>query len=92
LSIDRIEAFLLRVMTDEDYCRRFLDEPEAALGETHLDSAERWAVLESLREGDETGHEFLALLRTRLAVVGVRIGQPPADLEYVFATARPRER
>ena len=88
MGIAQIEAFLRRVMGDAAYCRRFLDQPEAALAETELDTGERWAVLESLREGDETGHEFLALLRTRLAIVGVRIGEPPADLPHVFAVPR----
>jgi hypothetical protein len=87
MPLDQIEAFLRRVMTDKDYCRRFLAEPEQALDETDLDTSERWAVLESLQEGDDTGQEFLALLRTRLAVIGVRIGQPPAGLTRVFATA-----
>ena len=87
MGLNQIETFLRRIMTDKDYCRRFLTEPEHALDETELDTGERWAVLESLQEGDTTGQEFLALLRTRLAVVGVRIGQPPADLERVFATA-----
>lgn len=89
MGLAQIEAFLRRVMTDAEYCGRFLAGPEAALAETELDSAEQWAVLESLREGDETGHEFLALLRTRLAIVGVRIGRPPADLPRVFAAQRP---
>lgn len=89
MPLPEIEAFLRRVMTDAEYCGRFLAAPQEALTETDLDSAERWAVLESLREGDETGHEFLALLRTRLALVGVRIGQPPPDLPYIFATSRP---
>jgi hypothetical protein len=88
MPIDQIEAFLRRMMTDESYCRRFLVEPEVALTETELDAGERWAVLEALREDDETGQEFLALLRTRLAIVGVHIGAPPADLERVFAVRR----
>ncbi len=91
MGIGQIEAFLRRVMTEEAYCRRFLAEPEAALEETELDTAERWAVLESLREGDDTGREFLELLRTRLALVGVHIGPPPPELTRVFATARGRE-
>jgi hypothetical protein len=86
----QVEVFLRRVMTDQAFCRRFLDEPEATLEETDLDTAERWAVLESLREGDESGHEFLDLLRTRLAIIGVRIGRPPADLPRVFAAERSR--
>ena len=89
MPLPEIEAFLRRVMTEPAYCARFLAEPEAALDETALDSAERWAVLESLREGDDTGHEFLALLRTRLALVGVRIGSPPPDLPRVFAVPPP---
>jgi hypothetical protein len=89
MGIAQVETFLRRVMTDPDYCDRFLADPETALRETELDTAERWAVLESLRDGDESGHEFLALLRTRLAIIGVRIGQPPPDLPRVFAS-RPR--
>lgn len=88
MPIDQIEAFLRRVMTDSVFCRRFLTAPEAALEETDLDAGERWAVLESLREGDETGHEFVALLRTRLAIVGVSIGVPPPDLPRIFAVTR----
>lgn len=88
MGLPQIEAFLRRVMTDAEYCTRFLAAPEAALAETELDSAERWAVLESLHDGDDTGHEFLALLRTRLAVVGVQIGRPPPDLPRVFAAPR----
>jgi hypothetical protein len=83
----QIEAFLTKVMTDEAFCRRFLDDPEETLEETDLDAGERWAVLESLREGDDTGHEFLELLRTRLAIIGVRIGRPPDDLPRVFAAS-----
>ena len=86
MGIAQIEAFLRRVMTDPEYSARFRAAPEEALTETELDSGERWAVLESLREGDDTGHEFLSLLRTRLAIVGVRIGEPPADLPRVFAS------
>ena len=88
MPLPQIERFLRRVMTDAEYCRRFLADPETALAETELDGAERWAVQESLREGDETGHEFLALLRTRLAIVGMQIGRPPPDLPRVFATAQ----
>lgn len=87
MAIAQIEGFLRLVMTDAAYCRRFLDDPAAVLEQTELDSGERWAVLESLSEGDHTGQEFLALLRTRLAAVGVLIGRPPAHLTQVFATA-----
>lgn len=85
MGLDQIEAFLRRIMTDADYCRRFLALPEVTLEESELNSNERWAVLESLATDDDTGQEFLALLRTRLAVVGVRIGRPPANLGRVFA-------
>jgi hypothetical protein len=88
VPFEQIEAFLTKVMTDEVFCRRFLDDPEETLEETDLDTGERWAVLESLREGDDTGHEFLELLRTRLAIIGVRIGRPPEDLPRVFAAPR----
>ena len=88
MPFEQVEAFLRRVMTDEGFCRRFLDTPEEALAETELDTAERWAVLESLREDDDTGHEFLELLRTRLAIIGVHIGRPPPDLLRVFAVPR----
>jgi hypothetical protein len=91
VPFEQVEAFLRRVMTDEAFCRRFLDDPEETVAETDLNTAERWAVLESVREGDETGHEFLELLRTRLAIIGVQIGRPPADLPRVFATSRPGE-
>lgn len=87
----QVERFLRRVMTDEAFCRRFLDAPEETLAETDLDTAERWAVLEALRDGDETGHEFLDLLRTRLAIIGVRIGRPPTDLPRIFAVRRTPE-
>ena len=80
--------FLRRVMTDEVYCARFLLAPESALADTELDSSERWAVIEALQDDDDTGHEFLALLRTRLALVGVPIGRPPSDLPRVFAVQR----
>lgn len=88
MPFEQIEAFLRRVMTDEPFCRRFLDDPEETLIQTDLDAGERWAVLEALREDDDTGHEFLDLLRTRLAIIGVHIGKPPPDLPRVFAASR----
>jgi hypothetical protein len=88
MPLEQIEAFLRRVMTDRQYCARFLREPEVVLADTDLDSPERWAVREALQDDDDTGHEFLALLRTRLALVGVPIGHPPADLPHVFAVRR----
>jgi hypothetical protein len=92
VPFEQVEAFLRRVMTDGAFCSGFLERPEEALAATDLDTAERWAVLESLLEGDDTGHEFLELLRTRLAIIGVQIGRPPADLARVFAAHRPEAR
>lgn len=85
-----MEAFLLRLMNDGAWCRRFLDAPEAMLEtETELTQPERWAVLEALLDSDDAGGlDFLAILRTRLALIGLQIGRPPAELERVFAAPR----
>ncbi|MER3420025.1 MAG: hypothetical protein C4290_05655 [Chloroflexota bacterium] len=71
MGVVEIEAFLRRLMTDEAWRRRLLDEPEAVLRESGLNAAERWAVLEALWDSDEVCRDFLPLLRTRLALVGV---------------------
>lgn len=90
MGLPQLEAFLLRLMNDGEWCRRLLDAPEVILEtETELNPAERWAVLEALLDtDDEQGHDFLAMLRTRLAAIGTQIGRPPPDLERVFAVPR----
>ncbi len=80
MGIAEIEALLRRLVGDADWRRRLLADPEAVLREAGLDVAERWAVLEALRDSDERGRDFLPLLRTRLALVGVPVGQLPEDL------------
>jgi hypothetical protein len=85
LGLAQVEEFLHRIMTNEAYRRRFLDDPEAALEETNLDSGEQWAILEALRD-DEMGRDFPILLRTRLAAVGIHITQLPPGLERIFAS------
>lgn len=91
MPLPDVEAFLRRIMTDAAYCRRFLDDPEAAVDESELSTDERWAVLEAIGDGPESGVEFLDLLRTRLAVIGIHIGRPPASLTRVFATEQEPE-
>jgi hypothetical protein len=88
MGIVEIEAFLRRLMGDEAWRRRLLDEPEDVLRETGLNAAERWAVLEALRDCDGLGRDFLPLLRTRLALVGVPVGRLPEDLLPPFAPQR----
>ena len=80
MGIAEIEAFLRRLMTDEGWRRHLLDDPETAMREMGLNAAERWAVLEALWDSDEHGRDFLPLLRTRLALVGVPVGRLPTDL------------
>jgi|GEM_PF-3567394 hypothetical protein len=80
MGIAEIEMFLRRLITDEDWRRRLLANPHAVLAEAGLTAAERWAVLEALWDSDERGRDFLLLLRTRLALVGVPVGQLPAEL------------
>lgn len=86
MALPQIEAFLRRLMTDPRWTSRFRADPETALADTDLDASERWAAIESLRDGDEDGTEFLGLFRTRLALVGVEIGTPPRGLR-IFAPA-----
>jgi hypothetical protein len=80
MGIAEIGAFLHRLMTDKGWRQRLLDDPETAMREMGLNAAERWAVLEALWDSDERGHDFLPLLRTRLALVGVLVDRLPADL------------
>ena len=86
MALPQIEAFVRRLMTDPEWTARFRTDPETALADTDLDAAERWAAIESLRDGDDDGTEFLGLFRTRLALVGIEIGAPPPGLR-VFAPA-----
>lgn len=80
MGITEIEAFLRRLMTDEGWRQRLLADPHAVLTETGLTATERWAVLEALWDSDERGRDFLSLLRTRLALIGVPIGRWPTEL------------
>lgn len=80
MPLPELEAFLRRLMEDRDYCRRFLTAPDEAVKDSQMNSAEQWAAIEARYEGGDSDAEFLHVLRTRMALIGVEMGLPPAGL------------
>lgn len=85
MPLPEIETFLRRLLTDPEWSDYFRREPEAALAETALDLSERWAAAEALRDSDLDGSDFLPIFRTRLALMGIAIGEPPPDARVFHA-------
>lgn len=81
MSVAGLDTLIRRLRAEPAWEARLLADPEEALAGADLDPAERWAVLEAAGEAGGDAAAFASLLRTRLAVVGVRLPPHPGPAD-----------